>query len=334
MMGASSMNSCSVILVQYNPNKEKLIRTVKSIVFQKDIQVQIIFADDGSAVDYFQEIRELLQSNGFEDYCFSKNQTNKGTVYNIWNALPYARHRYISFLSPGDYYYDDHTLKDAVSNLMSGNYRLLFGRISPYTWDENGLHLVNRQMPYDHTPYSIYMQTGDDRRIKRNMIVYRDAVIGATCFWDKELFKTYLSNIVGKVVFMEDAVCINAVLDKVKICYLDRYVVWYEYGTGVSTNLNKKWRERINRDDNAFFKILFQQYPQLQMLKRRKVLSLFDGLKGYNSLGLKAILFPDRFLYILIHYVLLKEKMPKQDTSFIFALYRDGEWGRDMLSSV
>ncbi len=319
------MQSCTVIFAQYNPDKEKLMRSIQSISMQKDIQIQIVIADDGSKNDYIDWTKSYLNSCGITDLFFSKNSVNQGTVLNVFNALQYAKYKYLSFLSPGDYYYDEYTLRDAVGLLAKGECQMLFGRISPYLWDKNGLHLFNRQMPYDHKPYEYYMRTGDDRLIRRNMILYRDAIIGASCYWEKDLFQSYLKEITGKVRYMEDVVCINAVLDKVKICYLDRYVVWYEYGLGVSTSLDKKWREKMNEDDKAFFRILINKYPNLRILKRRRLLSHFDSVKGYKLLLLKCFLFPDRFVYIFFRFVLFREKMPNQETAFIRSLYDNGE---------
>ncbi len=319
------MISCTVVLVQYNPDKEKLMRTLSSIIKQKDVSIQIIIADDCSETDYFTDIEMFLKENGFNDYCFSKNERNKGTVLNILNALNYAKGEYISLISPGDYYYNETTLSDVINKMKSGNYEFLFGRLSPYQWVNGELNLVQIQFPYFIKPYKDYMSTGDCKKIRKYLIVYHDTMVGASLFWEKSLLIAYLKRIAGKVLYVEDIVPIYVLLDHIRFAFLDRYLVWYEYGTGISTARSSEMQKKIDVDIYRFYYDLAQRYPAVYEVKRAKLLGHIIGISGIKSKILRSVLFPDRFCYLFTHKVLLKERNAPLYTEFIKMLYEGKE---------
>ena len=49
----------SVIVLTYNPLKQKLIATLKTKNSQKNVDIQVIISDDGSKENYFEEAKQF-----------------------------------------------------------------------------------------------------------------------------------------------------------------------------------------------------------------------------------------------------------------------------------
>lgn len=77
----------SVIVATFNPDFSSLIKTLYSIVNQRDVSFEIVVADDGSTLDYFNEIKEYFNVIHFDQYKLVKNQKNMGTVKNLISAI-------------------------------------------------------------------------------------------------------------------------------------------------------------------------------------------------------------------------------------------------------
>ena len=60
----------TVIVASYNPKWEKLKSTIQSALLQKNICIELIIADDGSKINYHEEVHELVKKNGLKDYTF------------------------------------------------------------------------------------------------------------------------------------------------------------------------------------------------------------------------------------------------------------------------
>ena len=319
------MRSCTVVVVQYNPVKEKLFRTILSIVKQKNITVQIIIADDGSSEDYYEETERMLQNHGFTDCCLSKNSTNQGTVMNYRNAVSFAKYKYIFGISPGDYYYDETVLSEVVDTMEREGLQYLFGKVYPYRLEQNKLKIVDLSLPSYTLPYIRYRKTKDIRFLQKMIVVYRDNNPSPSFCWKKSTLNSFLNRIAGKIVYTEDLIRVFAFLDEIKTGYLNRYIAWYEYGTGISTSGNARWKEKIRKDENTFFQMLMEQYPDSDLVKRANLFQKLENIGGIRSRILKILLFPDRFFYLLIHHVLYKEKNTPPDKDFIRSLYTEGD---------
>ena len=60
--------TASVIIVTFNQNLGRILKTLDSILIQKDISFEIIICDDGSENCYEKELRSYFSSRGFGDY--------------------------------------------------------------------------------------------------------------------------------------------------------------------------------------------------------------------------------------------------------------------------
>ena len=94
-------------------------------------------------------------------------------------------------------------------------------------------------------------------KIQKNYLLYRDYVLGALFVTNKMLLLNYLAKIDGLVKYAEDCSVIMMIADGIEIGFLDEFLIWYEYGSGISTNGSKVWAERIRNDNNNCFKLLY-----------------------------------------------------------------------------
>jgi hypothetical protein len=184
----------------------------------------LIITDDGSVTDFFTDIDYALKDKGIEYLCI-KNEKNVGTVKNFWNALQKAKYGYISFISPGDYYYDEHVLLSVFNKMHEDDVKFLFGKISPYRWEDNGLKIVDRQWPINTRPYR-HIDNNSYKKIKRNLFIYNDIMGGPALFFEKGLLIEYLRRIVDRVICAEDLITRFILLDELKFSFLDQYVIW------------------------------------------------------------------------------------------------------------
>ena len=67
----------SVLVLTYNAIYEKLLDTVKSILMQNGVDLEIIIADDGSSHKEFDKLSEFFKSYGFTEYVIIENEKNK-----------------------------------------------------------------------------------------------------------------------------------------------------------------------------------------------------------------------------------------------------------------
>lgn len=287
---------CSVVVVQYNPSWKKIERTLNSIICQKSCDFEIIIADDGSACTYFNDIQQYFEEKAFANFRFVGNKVNQGTVKNVISGLEVATGKYVRTIAPGDMLYCDETLSHIVKFMDKYGVKEVFGKIACFEEQEDELKIFSKAIPVKLKPYLDNNKKG----ILKNLVYFGDNISGASYAWDREYQLKFLRKIAGKVTYLED--CINAftIYDNNDIYFMDEYVTWYEYGTGISTSASEKWVLRLAKDWFAFFEELGKMFPQDRRVKKAK---------RYYSMGLnrslwgkikKNILFIDRYLYYKI----------------------------------
>ena len=100
----------SIVVVQYEPDRAALERTLLSILTQDDQDFELIIADDGSRNKRFDSTRALLNKYGREAQLLTLPE-NRGTVWNLWNGVSHAGGTWVYAISPGDYLYDAGTVR-------------------------------------------------------------------------------------------------------------------------------------------------------------------------------------------------------------------------------
>lgn len=254
--------SISVIICCYNPNYEKLKNTINSIYNQKEIDFEIIISDDGTKDNYVGKVKRYFDEIKFNNYQLNFLTSNQGTVKNILSAVKIAKGKYIKTISPGDYLYDSKSLKSYYDNLEINNADIVFSRGAYY----QGESIMAYSAPS-------YLPIFRNKNLKRNIILFNDYVLGAAIAMKREIALEYFERISGFSRLVEDMPLIFlTLLDGKKIFAINDFLVWYEYGFGVSTGA---FKELLISDYENCYKKLFEDYKNSKLVLK--------GYKFYKS---------------------------------------------------
>lgn len=241
----------SIIVATYNPDIDKLIRTLRSCVSQQDIRVEMIITDDGSREFPKAAVDEFFHSVGFENYGYAINEINNGTVINLIDGLAVSSGEFVKFISPGDLLSDDRILADWLTFVKQKKASWSFGDVKFY----NGDKVFDKQMrPIVIKPY-IWGMKG---LCRKNYVLNDDLCIGAATLIRSDLMMTYLKRIEGKIKYGEDNVFRMMMLEGICAEYFPKQVIDYEYGEGISTAENSGLNPRLQADWNAASEMMCQ----------------------------------------------------------------------------
>ncbi|MGB8454199.1 MAG: glycosyltransferase [Anaerocolumna sp.] len=254
----------SVILVTYNSTFKSIMMSLESVIYQKNIDFELIITDDASKYDYFKEIDRHLLSKNFFNYKFIKHKENIGTVNNLLNACKMARGYYIKAIGAGDMLYNETVLKDIYQFMMSNKVKCLFGQMDRYYFNKSDLVTSDFNCP---TILWAYRKQSITRKIVLiNMLMDNIWASGASMFFEKSLLVQYLGKIKNNIKYVEDLIQILIYLDGMQMTYYERKVVWYEYGSGISTS-GKKTNRLVKNDIDSFYKYITSEYKKNIIVK-------------------------------------------------------------------
>lgn len=245
----------SVIVATYNPDWEKLKATLVSIVSQKNINIEVIVTDDGSKDDYFLKIQDFFQKASYSDYVMLKNVNNIGTVKNLYGAIQKAQGNYIFATSPGDMLYDENTLSKIYGFAVYKNIDICFGDAVFYKRVNGKITILEN---YKNAPLR---SDGFDENIsledQKVMFLLGNYILGASFFRKRDVALKYIGKIKNICKYVEDNTSTAfALADDIRVYHFQDYLVWYEYGTGVSTNKEVEWKRLLDNDfRNSFLKL-------------------------------------------------------------------------------
>lgn len=289
------MHQCdfSIIVCCYNSDLEKLKKTIISIVKQTGVTFEIIIADDGSEKRNIEQIKDWVTQNDFKNIKYSFLSQNVGTVKNIVIATQMATGDYIKTISPGDYLFDEFSLRQYLTYFKQGRFQLLFSKAIYYTPD----HRIKPK----YNPAA----TGTKCRIfmKKNLCQFADGFLGATIAFPKRTV-TYLEEIVGVVRLVEDyPLAYLMLMNNEKVGFINKNLIWYECSTGVS---NIGGGVQIKNDLNNFYNYLNDKYQ-----KQKKITKNTKFLKTLTTTGkikklLKCLWLKPSYFFFLIDHLLSK----------------------------
>ncbi len=233
----------TVIVCCYNSSIEKLKKTIVSIEKQKNVSFNVIISDDGSKVNYKEELMNWSLSKGFNNITYNFLTKNVGTVSNIISALKFTVTKFVKTISPGDFLFDEFSLYKYVMQFRKSNADIVYCKGRYFTPEGD---IINSKSPFSFV-------TSSKLFMKRNICLYGDFILGASIAAKTHVELCYLSKIQGKVKLLEDfpLTCL-ALLDKKKISFCKSYLVWYEYGLGISTN-GDKTNPILSNDFDSFY---------------------------------------------------------------------------------
>lgn len=274
----------SVIVATYNPQYGKLLQTLESIIAQENITVEIVVTDDGSKENHFDKMKAFFKNNKFSNYKLCSLDVNGGTVKNVYSGLKACSGEYVKVISPGDILTRKNTLYDWVQFMADTKTDISYGKAYYYNKDDEGIKYLKVLCHPQKT--DIYVKR-DFLAVKNYYLLANDIVNGATVLCRRVIFEKYLQMLVGKVIYAEDNAYRIMVADGIVPSFFDENVIFYEYGTGISTNVNRKWAELLKKDwlaadeeilpfiDNDAFR---KKFKIVNSLKKNK--SIYNKLKA------------------------------------------------------
>ena len=280
-MNQSEVN-ISIIVCCYNPDYLKLQKTILSIIKQKKCSFEIVIADDYSKNNYIEKLKLwTLQFNNIS-FKYSLLEKNQGTVTNIFNAINVSSGSFVKVISPGDYLFDEYTLYRFLVFQRKTEADLIVG---------NFVYYKDNKILRNRLPYSL--QTYSSKHMKRNILVFNDHLHGAALLIKREIIKHCLSIVNGTVKYAEDISIVNiCILENYRIKYYSLPMIWYEYGTGISTA--KKSSSPMETDSKALWDLLIKKYssPVFDDIYHDRKVALNDGVsKLHKILTIKGYLF-------------------------------------------
>lgn len=238
----------SVIVLTYNPSKQKLIATLKSIIRQENVDVQVIISDDGSKENYFEEAKEFLEKNSFTDYKFVSCEKNQGTVKNVIRAVHVSNGEYVKLISPGDMFTSNNILSGWFNHLIQSKYKWSICEAIYYK-NINGCISPIKQPT--HPMITDVYEKQQERKCRWNYVILDDIALGAATICERNLLMEYLFRINDKVVYAEDNIYRIMMFDGICADYFSGCAIFYEYGEGVSAPGESVWGERLVKDWSA-----------------------------------------------------------------------------------
>ena len=252
-----------------------------SVVRQKDCKYEIIIADDGSKDSYLDELKKWTSQ--FKDILFKYSflNINQGTVGNLLQAVSISSGLFVKIISPGDYLFDENTLSKFLQYQKKTNADLIAGNFIYY---QDGPKLVRDRLPHCLQSYS-------SKKMMRNILAFNDHFNGAALILRRDIIHKCLRIVNGTVRFAEDISIVDiCLLENYKVMYYSLPMVWYEFGTGISTV--KKVSSPMRLDSEALWNLLSQRYSgqsfdkiyhdrKIALDDNISVLSKVRVLKGY-----------------------------------------------------
>lgn len=134
----------------------------------------------------------------------------------------------------------------------------------PYLIEQGKIKIYDKQNPKNLAPY--YNQNNPE--IKFNYVQMFDYVNGMAYICERNLLLKYGTELENKVKYAEDCTYILMVSDDIKITFIDEYLIWYEYGTGVSTGKSDIWKKRIAKDNRECYRLIASRHPEYNYIAR------------------------------------------------------------------
>lgn len=275
----------SVIVCNYNSSEDEIEYTLASIISQKNIELEIIFSDDGSINSPEKFVKNYFNEQNFTKYKIRIGEKNLGTVKALHDAVRLAEGEYVKPIGVGDALTYEDALKDIYDFMISNNAKIAFSDMMLFSRIDGEIHVNN----HFTIPRKIQCwKEKDYDESKENIIVFNDQISGASIFYKRKYFELLVEVMINHVIYMEDLCQYIAILNNERIYYYGKKCVSYEIGNGVSNNHTSENLLRMKKDKESFLNYLFTNYNSNNLLQRRKRLEEIDS--KYSNKVLKGII--------------------------------------------
>lgn len=290
------MKEFSVMILCYNPEKDALRKTIDSVLVQKGVGWELILADDCSGNGCLEFAKEYLEGRGHPDYKVMAHEKNVGTVQNIYDAIQLAEGRYIKCIGAGDLLLEDTTLKKVYDYMQETSCTMCFGKMQAYRMNREDVEKVDYFWPPDIGAFIGRRQ----KRIERNVVRNHGWIPGASMFYDTAKFKKGLEEITGTVKYCEDLLQVLLLVHQERIAYFPCGTVYYEMGSGISTNNNGGNSGRMQNDHKNFWEYAVRKYPGDKLVRQGYRMYRYEGMPQANRRRLTIIVRNPGYVLMLI----------------------------------
>lgn len=260
-----SMTSCSrtaditALITTYNQDLKSTLVSLASAALQKNLDVQILIADDCSRVDSTQAYARFLDYLGQRNYRIVRHERNVQTVRNIVGALPYARSPIVKCFGAGDLLYSFDTLSHIVSALSTSHVCCGFGNLIAFNQRAEGG--VRFQAPRNPEQYSSSSSLALSKLFSQQMLT-ADWIPGCCQFWQTKKLAEMLDILSSgyRIRYCEDFAMTLALYEEIP-CHLDTPTLWYDFGGGISTGGSFESVKRLYKDHSNFYSKAAEMNP-------------------------------------------------------------------------
>lgn len=298
------MKDFSVMVLCYNSEEKALKSTLDSILCQRDINFEIILADDASKNDCVAIAKDYLKYNNFSEYKVMAHEENVGTVQNIYDALKLAEGRYVKCIGAGDLLFEKDTLCKLTKFMDKEKCTMCFGKMQAYNYENGTLHLMTLTVPQDIAAF--YQK--DSKRITRNIIQNHGWIAGASMFYNTQEFLSLLEELLGTVRYCEDLLQVNLLLHNKKISFYPYGAVYYEVGTGISTNSGNGNSNRVKTDHDQFWNMIAGKYSDNDFVKLGKLMNEFIYIPSFPKKLIAMITKNPSYLVMCLRTIMQKKR--------------------------
>jgi len=309
----------SVVVLTYNSDPEKIKLTLLSILMQKNIDPEIIVSDDGSAENHFDDIEKLFEEMDFRNYIMLSSDTNNGTVKNVCRAMGKCSGDYVKLIGPGDFFCDDHVLCEWYGFMKTNRYAVSFGDAVFYSLKDDGIAIHDAA----HQPQKMEPYLNDNFKMKKILyLIYGDYISGSALMFERDCLERYVTLLADKVRLAEDLAVRLIIGDDIDIKYYKKTVIFYEYGSGVSTSGDDKWYMFFRKEVQAVNTILHERIKHDWFGIRCRICDRISERfrNKYIVLGTRYLLYPSLLRYR--HSAVCKTVTENVDVSFYSEICR------------
>ncbi len=268
------------VVVTYNSDFYKLKMTLQSIIEQQDVIFDVVISDDGSENDNTEQIINFFQQNNFSNYHIIRKEKNEGTVKNCIRAINESDGEYIKIISPGDYINTTTTMRKWLDYIKDNNLHWSFCDVNYYESCDENIKILNKG---SHPIFMKSYKNNQLEAIRYNYLVLGDSVIGASTLCERVLLYEYLKRIEKSVKYAEDYAYRIMIWDGVYPGFFNKKGIFYEIGTGISTNKRRKWTKILHSEwDETSRIILRDAYKNENDRRIQKAINLQLKLKRFG----------------------------------------------------
>lgn len=249
------MKDISVILTVYNQPLSEISFSLSSIVSQKEVDFEVVVADDGSKIDMSNEIISFFEGIGFHDYKIVRLEKNAKTVANVLNGAQAASGKYLKVLGTGDLLYDEFVLRDIVRFSDEEGVEIGFGKLLRFALDCENVILMDFNAPRNRNEYRLGIPH-DNHKLLANQLLTADWIPGGLQFGKYDVMLKLWKKLrdAYDVLYCEDFAASCALAESVNVAFMDRFLMWYDFGDGISTSGDSGSVKRLYNDHRNFYR--------------------------------------------------------------------------------